>query len=148
MNTKETIILDLIKALRKSNKYSQLEFSNKIGLSIHHYSRKELNKNKFTIPEVIEIFNILDVKLIVNDIYINDNLKLIELIRNKRNELNITQDFIRQELLLKTHAAYFNKEKGIQYFYLDEFINICEILNLETFLDYHYDNESVVIRLN
>lgn len=138
MNTYDKVV-DLIKAKRKSNKYTQSELADKIGLSPGHYSRKELKKNDFTIIEVIDLFNIFDIELLINNVKIDSNVKLIKALRKGRKDNNLTQDYIRQKLLLKTHNAYFEKETGSQFFYLKEVIKMCDILNIE--IEIKYINE-------
>lgn len=141
----ERKIIDLIKAKRLKNGYSQLELSKMAGMTISNYGNKEQMKEGFTfkMKEVLKLFSILDILLSINDEAVIENDDLISIIAKEREKNNLTQDAMRQKIGLKTHAAYFKKEKGHTSFTLTEFLNICNILHFEVCVKYDNMNDNI-----
>lgn len=53
-----------VRAIRESKGINQIYLSSKIGLSNTSYSMKETGKRKFTIDELYELSNVLDVPIV------------------------------------------------------------------------------------
>lgn len=137
--TKEKIIIDTLAALRKRDKLSFKELSNRSGITASGLSQKERNLFHYTLQEVLILSNIFNLDLLIDNKRMLDSKEFADLVKKIREKKELSQDVIRLYAGMSTVSIYGNKEKNRVQFKLNEVIKICEYLNLSIKLVYEQD---------
>lgn len=128
-------ILDTIKKTRIYNKIEQKEMAKKLNLTSASYNLKENGKQQIRLSEVLQILEILNIKMILDNKIINNTDEATLMIKNKREEKGYTQDYMFIKIGLRCKQSYCNKENGKATFYLEECLNVCNALNINISLN-------------
>lgn len=136
-------LTDIIKTLRMNNKISMQGLINSIGCkSSAAYCYKETGKSPFYLDEFIKICDLLDITLNISYklnnevIEVKNNMEdIISMISKLRSDKGFTKDNFRFQLGMSL-PNYLNKEKGEKPFALNEFIKICELLDISCKINY------------
>ena len=136
-------LIEIIKSLRTNNKISMQRLVDSIGCkSSAAYCYKENGKSPIYIDEFIKICDLLDITL---DISYKLNNEIIEVKNNIDDiismiiELREKRDISKNEIsgyLDITFYTYSAKEDKSKKFTLDEFIKICQLLNINCKINY------------
>lgn len=136
-------LTDIIKTLRTNNKISMQNLINSIGCkSSAAYCYKETGKSPFYLDELIKICDLLDITLTISYTLNNEVIKIkndiediTSMIINLRENKGFSKDNFRFQLGMSL-PNYLNKEKGKKSFTLNEFIKICELLDISCKINY------------
>lgn len=120
--------LERIKTARKHHKITLEGMGSILGLSKTGYGNKESGRESFKLTEIFKILEVLD--LSVDSFYDNVNSKteydkLLDIIKEKREEANLNQDQASAALNIK-QTAYSKKESGLTEISLREFLTLCK----------------------
>lgn len=124
-------VLEHIKNTRMNKNIKQKDIAEMINVSQSAYNSKENGNQKMRIIEVLELFKILDIKMYLNDIEVKTKTDILTIFKTTRESKGYTQDNVYKKVGFKCKQSYCNKENGKTALYLDEFINICSILNID-----------------
>ncbi|MGL4801989.1 MAG: helix-turn-helix transcriptional regulator [Cetobacterium sp.] len=124
-------VLEHIKKTRMNKGIMQKDIAKMINVSKSAYNSKENGNQKIRISEVLELFKILDIKMYLNNIEINEKVDILNIFKEQREQKGYTQDNVYSKVGFKCKQSYCNKENNKTTLYLNEFISICSVLSID-----------------